>query len=142
MCPLTRTLKLFTCEISTQSQIMATLGLGNFSDVLASIMIHTSHDVCDPLSTFLCIELAHPSSHLLRSYSSLAPAHLFYSSPTIYLVHYSPLMLLLSYKAIFLWSFCLFCLFFSCCYLAKLLIFIYFHFIWSLVLLFMIIKMC
>jgi hypothetical protein len=36
---------------------MATLGLGNFSDVLASIMIHT------PVSTFLCIELAHPSSH-------------------------------------------------------------------------------
>lgn len=101
MCPLTRTLKLFTCETSTQSQIMATLGLGNFSDVLASIMIHTSHDVCDPLSTFLCIELAHPSSHPLRSYSSLAPAHLFYSS-TIYLLRYSPLKLLLSYKAIFL----------------------------------------
>jgi len=139
MCPLTLTLKLFTCETSTQSQIMATLGLGNFSDVLASIMIHTSHDVCDPLSTFVCIELAHPSSHPLRSSSSLAPAPLFYSSPTIYLLLYSPLKLLLSYKAIFLWSFCLF---FSCCYLAKLLIFIYFHFIWSLVLLFMIIKMC
>jgi hypothetical protein len=48
---------------------MATLGLGNFSDVLASIMIHTSHDVCAPVSTFLCIELAHPSSHAWLSTS-------------------------------------------------------------------------
>jgi hypothetical protein len=50
---------------------MATLGLGNFSDVLASIMIHTSHNVCAPVSAFLCIELAHPSSHPWLSTSSL-----------------------------------------------------------------------
>lgn len=71
MCPLTLTLKLFTYKTSTHSQIMATLGLGNFSDVLASIMIHTSHDVCAPVSTFLCIELAHPSSYPWLSSSSL-----------------------------------------------------------------------
>ncbi len=88
-------LKLFTCKTSTHSQIMATLGLGNFNDVLASIMIHTSHDVCAPLSRFLCIELAHPSSHPLQSSFSLQ-----------LLLICSILPLLFTYEVILLWSYC------------------------------------